>query len=85
MLSLSNRLLEDVRIVVMEAYISQQGCMTRMRQGRYKAVALTLQGHYCQTLNKYDQILIKYYQTDQMHVEKHAGASFSQNQNIPSQ
>ena len=29
-----------------------------------------LQGHYCQLLTKHEQIVTKYYQNDQIHVEK---------------
>ena len=28
-----------------------------------------MQGHYCQILNKYDQMLIQYDQNDQKHIE----------------
>ena len=43
--------------------------VTRTLEGRYKDITQMLQGHYCQILTKYDQILVKYYQNDQIHVE----------------
>ena len=43
--------------------------VTRMLQGRYKDATQTLQGHYRQILSTYHQIITKYAQIDQMHVE----------------
>ena len=43
--------------------------VTRTLEGRYKDITQMLQGHYCQILTKYDQILTKYYPNDQIHVE----------------
>ena len=64
---------------IMEALISQQVVLQgryrrykdirRTLHGRYKDITQMLQGHYCQILTKYDQILVKYYQNDQIHVE----------------
>ena len=41
-----------------------------MLEGRWKNARRALQGHYCQTLTKYDYILIKYGKHHQIHVEQ---------------